>query len=91
MSVISLWEITVKLSLNKLEISHDIETIIDLLTQNGFEILPVIPRHFIELAKLPFHHRDPFDRLLVAQIKTENIHFISKDEILDKYDILRIW
>ena len=91
LSIVSLWEITIKVSLKKLEISRNIEEIIELIPENGFEILPIFPPHLIELSCLPFHHRDPFDRLLVAQAKSENVHFISRDEILDKYEIKRIW
>jgi len=91
LSIVSLWEITIKVSLNKLEISRNIDEIIEFIPENGFEILPILPLHLIELSRLPFHHRDPFDRLLVAQAKSENVHFISKDEILDKYIVKRIW
>jgi len=91
LSIISLWEIVIKINLKKLEISQSIEKIFDLIPENGFEILPILPHHLIELNKLQFYHRDPFDRLLVAQAKCENVHFISKDEILDKYGIIRIW
>lgn len=91
LSIVSLWEITIKVSLEKLEISRNIEEIIELVSKNGFEILSILPQHLIELSRLQFHHRDPFDRLLVAQAKGENLHFISKDEILDEYEIKRIW
>jgi len=91
LSIVSLWEITIKTSLKKLEISRDIKEIIELIPENGFEILPITPPHLIELSRLPFFHRDPFDRLLVAQAISENVHFISKDEVLDKYGIERIW
>ena len=91
LSIVSLWEITIKVSLKKLEVSRNIEEIIEFIPENGFEILPIFPSHLIELSRLQFHHRDPFDRLLVAQAKSEHVHFISKDEILDKYGIKRIW
>lgn len=91
LSIVSLWEITIKLSLKKLELSRDIKNIIKLIRENGFEILPISTSHLIELSCLHYHHRDPFDRLLVAQARDENAVFISKDEILDHYDIKRVW
>lgn len=91
LSVVSLWEIVIKVSLKKLEISQNIEGIIRLIPENGFEILPIFPAHLIELSQLQYYHRDPFDRLLVAQARSENVQFVSKDEILDRYKIKRIW
>ena len=58
---------------------------------NDFSILPIEPKHTSLLTVLPFHHRDPFDRLLVAQAKVENILLVSKDDILDAYDVMRRW
>lgn len=82
---------TIKVSLNKLQISQTIEKIVEIIPENGFEILPILPRHLVELSRLPFIHRDPFDRILIAQLKSEDIHFVSKDEVLDNYRIKRIW
>ncbi len=58
---------------------------------NDFEILPVELRHASKLITLPFHHRDPFDRILVAQALTDGLRVVSIDEQLDAYGIQRIW
>jgi len=58
---------------------------------NGFKILPIEPGHAAALTTMPFHHRDPFDRLLVAQAQVEKISVVSNDAILDQYGITRLW
>ena len=58
---------------------------------NGFRVLPVLVSHTSIVVALPFHHRDPFDRLLVAQALAENIALVSNDTILDRYGVRRIW
>jgi len=94
-SIASLWEISIKTSIGKLEISGEYESIIDDVTGNGIEILPINFAHTVVQNKLPFHHRDPFDRIIIAQAIVENINLISKDEIFDVYlletSIKRIW
>ncbi len=59
--------------------------------RHGFTILPVEPRHTAALIAMPFHHKDPFDRLLVAQAIVENIPLISGDSVLDAYPVRRLW
>jgi PIN domain nuclease of toxin-antitoxin system len=63
------------------------ESIVD----NGFAILSIEPRHTAELVSLPYHHRDPFDRLLIAQAIVEGMPIISGDPALDAYPIRRVW
>jgi PIN domain nuclease of toxin-antitoxin system len=58
---------------------------------NGFQILPIDPKHTSVVTTLPFHHRDPFDRLIVAQATVEGIPLISIDSTLDAYPITRLW
>jgi PIN domain nuclease of toxin-antitoxin system len=58
---------------------------------NGFAILPVEPQHTAALVFLPHYHKDPFDRLMVAQALVEGIPFVSGDSFLDKYPITRLW
>ena len=58
---------------------------------NDFEILPIEPRHTSVLTTLPLHHRDPFDRLLVAQAQIEAIPVVSADAALDPYGVQRLW
>ncbi len=90
-SIVSLWEIAIKTSLGKLEIAIDIPSMIEKIEQNGFSILPVFPEHTICVSTLPFHHRDPFDRMLIAQTITEKIKIVSKDGAFDDYNVDLIW
>lgn len=88
----SLWEIAVKVSIGKLTLTEPFEVIIPReLTQNGFQILPITVAHLTVLCGLPFHHRDPFDRLLVAQAMAEITPLVSADAILDAYSVTRLW
>jgi len=94
-SIASLWEISIKTSINKLQLNRKYEEILDVLKDNSIEILPINFSHTVENNKLPFHHRDPFDRIIVSQAIVENLDFISADEIFDDYlkdkSIKRIW
>jgi PIN domain nuclease of toxin-antitoxin system len=92
LSVASLWEIAIKISLGKLTINESFETLIpEQLSANGIELLDISVSHTTMIADLPFHHRDPFDRLLVAQAQVEQFSLVSKDEIFDTYGINRLW
>ena len=90
-SIASLWEMTIKMTLGKLKISCDIEQMIDKLYLNGFETLPILPVHIIELSTLDYLHRDPFDRIIIAQGLSENITIVSSDNIFDLYKVKRNW
>jgi len=95
LSVGSRWEISIKTALGKLEVFADYELIIDDVIGNDIEILPINFAHTVIQNKLPFHHRDPFDRIIASQAIVENIDLISIDEILDSYFnnqiVKRIW
>ncbi len=88
----SYWEIAIKLSIQKytLQVSYD-EFIQEAVFDNGFEILPIEPRHTAALISLTFHHKDPFDRMLIAQATVEGIPIVSVDSKLDPYPITRLW
>jgi PIN domain nuclease of toxin-antitoxin system len=90
-SIVSLWEIAVKTSLGKLELTIDIPSMISKIEENGFSILPILPEHTVFVSSLPFHHRDPFDRMLISQSITEKIKMVSKDGAFDDYDVDIIW
>lgn len=91
-SIATLWEIAIKNSLNKLELSQPFEVLIPReLSNNEFTQLPITVDHLIQLGNLPLHHRDPFDRLLIAQSLYEQVPLISKDNEFDKYGLERIW
>jgi PIN domain nuclease of toxin-antitoxin system len=94
-SIASLWEISIKTSIGKLQIKGTFDSIESDLQDNSIEILPVTFAHTVENNQLPFHHRDPFDRIIVSQAIIENMDFISSDDIFDEYlkgkPVKRIW
>lgn len=90
----SYWEIAIKVSLNKYPLSVPFEKFIaEGITGNDFAILPVEIRHVAALASLPYpsNHKDPFDRLIVAQAIAENVPVLSVDDKLDAYPVKRLW
>ena len=92
LSVASVWEIAIKVSIGKLALSAQFNTLIpQQLSVNGFELLNLEVRHAAALINLPFHHRDPFDRLLIAQAIVEQMQIVSTDSTFDGYPIQRLW
>lgn len=89
-SIVSLWEIGIKYSLGRLELSVELSEIFSIIKQSGLEILPVSPDHILSGSKLEFHHNDPFDRLLIGQAISEKLIILSKDKEFKKYGI-SIW
>lgn len=88
----SYWEIAIKIGLGKYALPEPYDTFMEReLRDNDFQILPILPRHTGLLTTLPHHHRDPFDRLMVAQAISEAIPLISDDSVLDAYPVQRIW
>ncbi|AFZ00172.1 type II toxin-antitoxin system VapC family toxin [Calothrix sp. PCC 6303] len=91
-SIASIWEIAIKLNLGKLNLGMSIETLVEQqIIANGIELLNISTEHLAIISKLPLHHRDPFDRLLIAQAMVENIPIISADVAFDAYSIQRLW
>jgi PIN domain nuclease of toxin-antitoxin system len=91
-SVASIWEIAIKVSLQKLDLGMPyLPFMRSQLAINLFEILPLTLEHGAEVSRLPFHHRDPFDRLMIAQAMWEQIPIVSADPAFDAYSITRIW
>lgn len=94
-SIASLWEISIKTALGKLNIKGPYETVIDDVVENEMEVLSINFAHTVIQNKLDFFHRDPFDRIIVSQAILEEMDLISKDEIFDNYlerkNIKRIW
>lgn len=91
-SVATLWELVIKISLGKLELAAPFEELFpSQLEENGFELLPVEIRHLQRLGELPFHHRDPFDRLLIAQAVEESLVLLSVDEAFEVYPVATVW
>ncbi len=92
LSVASLWEIAIKSSIGKLTLAAPFEVLIpQQLNLNGFELLNIEIDHAALVATLPFHHRDPFDRLLIAQATIEKMSVVSIDAAFDTYAITRRW
>jgi PIN domain nuclease of toxin-antitoxin system len=79
-SIASIWEIAIKISLNKLRFPNGFKHLLDLIEDNGFDILPITFDHAIALSTLEFIHRDPFDRILIAQCLIEKLTIVTKDE-----------
>ncbi|HPO63328.1 MAG TPA: type II toxin-antitoxin system VapC family toxin [Candidatus Kapabacteria bacterium] len=91
LSIVSIWEITIKSSLNKLNLKQSISNIYDELNKLNIEILSLEKKNFEILYNLEFFHRDPFDRMIISQAITENLPIISKDIAFNNYKIERIW
>lgn len=88
----SYWEIAIKVRLGKLDLHAPYDDFLQRgILGNDFDILPIEPRHTSVLTSLPLHHRDPFDRLLIAQARIEAIPIVSMDAAFDAYGIRRLW
>ncbi len=91
-SVVCAWEIVIKISIGKLALDRPLPDLWpESLLLNAFEALNVTAAHIFELASLPLYHRDPFDRLLIAQARAESLQIVSADSAFDAYEIERIW
>lgn len=90
-SVATVWELAIKLSLDKIKFQNGFKKFLDLLDDNGFDIIPISFDHVLTVSSLEFIHRDPFDRLIVAQSITEDFIIITKDEYIRKYNVRTIW
>jgi PIN domain nuclease of toxin-antitoxin system len=84
----SLWEIAIKRTLRKLDFSFDFKTV---LQDEGFGLLPIAYEHLRAIEQLPFHHGDPFDRLLIAQATAENSAVVTNDRAFALYDVKTLW
>ncbi len=91
LSAASVWEMSIKSSLGKLGIATSVEHLVRGGLERGVRLLDVTGDHAYVIERLPFHHRDPFDRLLVAQAMHEGMHLVSRDAQLDAYAVTRIW
>lgn len=92
LSVASLWEISIKISIGKLELAI---TFVELVERqvygNAIELLEIQPGHLDRLAQLPFHHKDPFDRLIIAQSLAEHLTVVTKDTVFSNYPVTILW
>ncbi len=90
-SIASIWEVAIKINLKKLVFDGNTSEIAELIDQNGFQLLPIIIEHTVVYESLKLIHRDPFDRIIVAQALAENLTIITIDENIRKYNIKTIW
>jgi PIN domain nuclease of toxin-antitoxin system len=92
LSVASLWEKAIKISLGKFQLAVPFREFAETqLSTNEISVLGITVGHIVEVAGLTFHHRDPFDRLLIAQAMIETMPIISADSAFDAYGVTRLW
>jgi PIN domain nuclease of toxin-antitoxin system len=87
-SAASIWEIAIKSAQGKLQVPGNL---LGTMEQRGFVELPVLSRHAIIAGALPPHHRDPFDRMIVAQAQSEGLTVVTRDERIAAYDVAVLW
>ena len=91
MSVASLWEIVIKMRIGKLILNLTLSELFEYVERNRIEILQIEFEHLSELSKLPMHHSDPFDRLIISQAISEKMILITKDSKMKKYNVSVEW
>lgn len=91
LSAASVWEMAIKSSLGRLKLGAPLEVYVAEKVTEGFRILPVEWRHAAAVERLPHHHRDPFDRLLIAQALTEKMTIVTGDAAFRSYDATLLW
>jgi PIN domain nuclease of toxin-antitoxin system len=91
LSIASLWEMAIKLNIGKLALQGNFEDIEPQLNAAGITILPLTFADTVQFRYLPLHHRDPFDRILVAQAINHSLVLVSRDVAFDAYDLQRLW
>ena len=91
-SIVSVWEIVLKYQTGKLRFEAAFKEVADkILYESDWNILPMSPEHLSALAALPMMHKDPFDRMLVAQARHEGLTILTPDEQIRKYDVPTLW
>jgi PIN domain nuclease of toxin-antitoxin system len=92
LSIASVWEILIKVQSGKLKLPRPAGPyVLRKLAENGIEILPISIDHLLALERLPMHHRDPFDRMLIAQSLEENLPIVTSDPLFARYGVRLIW
>ncbi len=90
-STVNVWEISIKQSIGKLQLKKPLEAIVDNFSQNDISLLDIKLPHALKVKELHFHHKDPFDRMLIAQAIVEQLKIISVDKVFDAYTVERVW
>jgi PIN domain nuclease of toxin-antitoxin system len=92
LSVASLWEMSIKVSIGKLKLALSFPDLVKReIYGNAIELLEILPTHLEVLARLPFHHKDPFDRLIISQSIVERMTVITKDTAFESYPVKLLW
>jgi len=90
-SIASLWEMAIKISIGKLHPTRPLEEFFEQIQLQGIVLLPIQEGEVLSVSTLPMHHRDPFDRIIIAQAMTRTFDIISNDRAFDAYPVNRIW
>jgi len=91
-SAASAWEMAIKVALGKLPAAIDlVSDFEETVTRRGFQVIPITASHGIRAGLLPGPHKDPFDRMLIAQAQAENLIIVSNDLVFDRYGVRRLW
>ncbi len=91
LSAASLWEITIKHQIGKLDLEITLPELFDYVDRNQIEIVPITYDHLFTLSNLPIHHNDPFDRLIIAQAIAEDLVVLTRDTLFKKYKVKQQW
>jgi PIN domain nuclease of toxin-antitoxin system len=92
LSLASIWEMQIKIQLGKIEFTIPLsQKIRDNQLRNKLQLLPIAEAHLYALGDLPHHHRDPFDRVLIAQSRTESLTLVTNDSNIRRYDVTTLW
>jgi PIN domain nuclease of toxin-antitoxin system len=91
-SIASIWEIAIKVGVGRLRMPAELRAFLaDQVARTGFSLLPIAFEHVVAVHALPQHHRDPFDRLLIAQCRQEKLSLVSRDGKFAPYDVELVW
>ena len=90
-SIVSIWEIAIKLNSKKMSINYDVDGLFILIYKSKFEILPINREHLVFYQNLDLIHKDPFDRLLISTAIAENLTLITSDDKIHAYDVEWVW
>ncbi len=92
LSIASVWELAIKVSIGKMQLTESVADLVQFQQINsGIQLQPITVPHLDLIERLPFHHKDPFDRLLIAQSQVENLTVVSIDAAFDQYGVKRLW
>lgn len=90
-SISSVWEIAIKISIGKLDLKYSFEKFLSRIQMYSFKILPVSAADALTVSLMPFHHRDPFDRMIIAQAMNNRLQILTKGNIFAKYNVEILW